>query len=361
LKTPYALLRAAAWPGRLLRGRRRAAFDLSRVTRLWVHKPDHLGDAVLARPALAMLRAALPRAEIRVACDPAAAPLLALDAPIAPEPWPSPFLGGTGSIRDYRRRARVFAPELVVNLRYDVRDIALCHTLGVPFVVTYDHRGAAAWATHPGPPPLPDVPEADNHVALLRATLGLEPVAPAPLPLPENARRGAAQAWDETSATGPKIVLHAAARTPAKSWPAAHWRELTQLLHERFSARLALIGEAADALLNRQIAAGLPSVRDWSGRFTLVETAAVIQAADLLIGIDSGPGHLARAVGAPVISIMSGTNSTRRWAPDASRALTYLVTCAPCSRETCNVAGHPCLRGIEPRRVAEEAMKVLGR
>jgi ADP-heptose:LPS heptosyltransferase len=360
MKTPYLLLRAAAWPGLPRRNRRRAAFDPAHVQRIWVHKPDHLGDALLARPALFALHAAFPRAELRVACDPAAAPLLALDRIAAPEPWASPFLGGDGRLRDYRRRVRAWAPDLIVNLRHDVRDILLCARLGAPYLATYDHRGLAASATHPAPPPLPDRPEADNHLALLAATLSVSPLTPPPLTPPDDARRTAEQAWREFERDGPRIVLHAAARTPAKTWPLAHWRTLIELLAASGAPRLALIGERSDSEINREIARGLPHVSDWTGRFDLPETAAIIQAAELFVGVDSGPGHLAHAVGAPLVSIMSGANDTRRWAPASSRALSFLVTCAPCSREMCPVAGHPCLRNIEPDRVARAAAEVLG-
>ncbi len=355
----YAILRLAAWPGRRRRCQRALAFDPARARRIWVHKPDHLGDAVLARPALATLRAACPNAEIRVACDPAAASLLALDGAWHVEPWASPFLGGDGEWREYRRRVRAFAPDLLVNLRHDVRDILLCTALA-PCLVSYDHRGVASSATHAGSPPADDRPEAENHVALLQDTLGLSAAALGPLPLPNEAVRRAAAAWGGVEGSGPKIVLHAAARTPAKLWPVSHWRELIKLLRAQHHARLALVGGAPDADLNQEIARDVSAVVNWAGRLSLVETTAAIATADLLIGIDSGPGHLARAVGTPVVSLMSGTNETRRWAPVAAHTLTFLVTCAPCHRESCHVDGHPCLSRIEPARVAVCVAEVLG-
>jgi ADP-heptose:LPS heptosyltransferase len=124
--------------------------------------------------------------------------------------------------------------------------------------------------------------------------------------------------------------------------------------------RLALLGAAEDRVLNAQIVEGLDGVADWAGRFSLAETAAAIAAADLLVGVDSGPGHLARSLGVKVVSIMSGANSTVRWAPDPASALTQPVPCAPCRRTRCPVTGHPCLAGVTPERVFAAAQEALG-
>ncbi len=356
----YRLLQLAAAPVAAGRQRRAAAFRADAVRRIWVHKPDHLGDALLARPALATLRAAFPHAEIVFACSPPAAPLFAADAAgVSPFAWDSPFLGGHDKLPAYCRAARRRRPDLVVNLRHDVRDIALCATLGARWLVTYDHRGAGKLAAFAGAPPRHDRAEADNHVALLTETLGLAPVAPGRLAPPADALP-AARAWDELPGDGPRVALHAAARTPAKVWPVAHWRRLIAMLADARVRRLALLGAAADRAFVSQIAEGAPVV-DWSGRFSVGETAAVVGAADAFVGVDSGPGHLARALGVPVISLMSGTNETPRWAPDPARALLHPVSCAPCHLTRCPVAGHPCLREIAPERAFAAALEVCGR
>ncbi len=355
----YRLIALAGAPGAAERRRRAAEFRRDAVRRIWVHKPDHLGDALLARPALAMLRAGFPDAEIVFACSPLAAPLLAGDfhgAEIVA--WDSRFLGGDDRIISYLRRARRWAPDLVVNLRHDVRDILLCTAFGGRWLASYDHRGAAVFATFPGAPPRNDRPESANHTALLTETLGLDP-APAPSLTPPPAAQAAAAAWDELRGAGPRVALHAAARTPAKTWPVAQWRGLTRMLAGAGVRRLALLGAAGDRALGAQIAQDNAPVVDWSGRFSVAETAAAVAAADLLIGVDSGLGHLARALGVPVVSLMSGTNETLRWAPDPAWALTEPVACAPCHLHRCPVGGHPCLRGIAPERAFAAAREVL--
>ncbi|HPM75969.1 MAG TPA: glycosyltransferase family 9 protein [bacterium] len=330
------------------------------MRRIWVHKPDHLGDYLLARAALAMLQTAWPQATLTVACHPAAQPLVELDGHRA-FAWASPFLHGTDRVPAYRQAVRDTAPDLLVNLRHDWRDMLLCTTLDVPRVVSYDHRGAASLATHPGAPPVEQRYEADNHAALLHEALALPIVAASPLSLTTPLIATAQQVWEKVAGAGPRIALHAAARTPAKTWPAAHWRELIALLHDRLDARLLLLGGPSDRPFDRLLAADRPYLFDATGRFTIVESAALIAQADLSVGVDSGPAHLARAVGTPVVTIMSGANVAARWAADATHALVHPVPCAPCRQERCPVPGHPCLSGLRPGNVWEMIERVLPR
>jgi len=356
----YRWFALAARPTQSRRQRRARSFRAATIRRIWVHKPDHLGDVLLARPALAALRAAFPAAEITVACRPEAAPLLAGDAlRLHTYDWPSPFLGGDGSFRAYHRAVRRLQPDLLLNLRQDVHDILWCTLQGAPYYAGYDHRGSAAFATHPGGPPREDRPETENHLALLRESLGIEPVEPPPLFLPDAALEKARAAWAAWPG-GRRVVLHAAARTAAKMWPAAHWRRLAELLASDGQTRPVLIGAPEDRELGEQISRAPSPVIDWTGRFSLLETAGLLGRADLLIGIDSAPGHLAATLGVKVVSIMSGTNSAVRWAPRGAVVLTHSVECAPCRRESCPVGGHPCLAELSPETVYQAARESLG-
>ena len=166
---------------------------------------------------------------------------------------------------------------------------------------------------------------------------------------------------ENVTGNGPRIALHAAARTPAKTWPAAHWRELIVLLRDRLDARLLLLGGAADREFNRSLIVGHDFMLDAAGKFSLAESAALIAQADLLVGVDSGPAHLASAVGTPLVTIMSGTNVAARWTADPSHALVQPVSCAPCRRERCPEPGHPCLSGLRPGNVWETIERVLPR
>ena len=92
--------------------------------------------------------------------------------------------------------------------------------------------------------------------------------------------------------------------------------------------------------------------------------AASLARAQLLIACDSGPVHLAAAVGTPVLALF-GPTSTVRWAPPPpGRALSLGLTCAPCSNhggDFCPRGHHRCLADLGPDAVIEAARAMLGR
>jgi ADP-heptose:LPS heptosyltransferase len=101
-------------------------------------------------------------------------------------------------------------------------------------------------------------------------------------------------------------------------------------------------------------------VENWIGRLSLVELAAVLDRAALMIGADSGPAHMAAAVGTPTVVLFSGTNCQEQWRPPGEHVtvLAHDVPCRPChQKKTCPVDGHPCMTGITPEQVAEAVRK----
>jgi lipopolysaccharide heptosyltransferase II len=216
---------------------------------------------------------------------------------------------------------------------------------------------------------VPNRPEAESRLALL-AELGIrpddEPWRPVVQPS-EEARRRAGQWWDylreKTPANGPRIVIHVGAGTEAKRWPAEHWRELLGWMIVQLRAQVVLVGSKADRIIARHILGPQPceGVADWTGQLCLVELAAVLERADLMVGADSGPAHLAAAVGAPVVALFSGTNNPRQWQPSGESVcvVRHEVSCSPCHREQCPLADHPCMAELRPEQVAKAVEQVI--
>lgn len=213
-------------------------------------------------------------------------------------------------------------------------------------------------------------PEIESRMALL-ARLGIRPsraVHRRPSLVPSGAARDrVARELAEFSAReptiGPRIVLHVGAGTRAKSWPVDHWRELLGRIIVGHGAQVILVGNRRDRTIAGQILAGRdwPGVADWTGRLSVVELAALLQRADLLVGADSGPAHLAAAVGAAAVVLFSGTNSPRQWQPCGRRVrvIRHRVGCSPCHRERCPRADHQCMRLLRPWQVAAEVEQSL--
>jgi len=221
-----------------------------------------------------------------------------------------------------------------------------------------------------GPEFVADRPEVESRMALL-AALGIGPSkagARRPSFRPTAAaqrritRRLAELSGPEPTA-GPRVVLHVGAGTPAKAWPVGHWRELLGRIIVGHGAQVVLAGSRQDRTVAAEILGGRawPGVADWTGRLSVVELAALLEQADLLVGADSGPACLAAAVGTPVVVLFSGTNSPRQWQPCGEQVvlIRLAVGCSPCHRQRCPRADHPCMGLLRPRRVADEGDKVL--
>ncbi|HEV3023623.1 MAG TPA: glycosyltransferase family 9 protein [Pirellulales bacterium] len=159
----------------------------------------------------------------------------------------------------------------------------------------------------------------------------------------------------------PLFVLHVGAGTQAKRWPAERWRELLGRIIVEHGAKVVLIGVRSERRWAEAITGGLawPGVDDWTGRLSLVETAALIERADVFIGADSGPAHLAAAVGTPAVVLFSGTNRVEQWRPWGRHivVLRHEVACSPCHRQVCPWVEHPCMSGL----TAQAVSRAIGR
>jgi heptosyltransferase-2 len=151
-------------------------------------------------------------------------------------------------------------------------------------------------------------------------------------------------------------VLHCGAGTQAKTWPVERWRELVGRLLVEHNAQIILVGGNRDIATAETILGerDWPGVIDLTGRLSLMQLAAMLQQADVLVGADSGPAHLAAAVGTPVVALFSGTNRAEQWRPWGPRVtvLRHGVRCAPCHNEQCPLLDHPCMSGLQAADVA---------
>jgi lipopolysaccharide heptosyltransferase I len=101
----------------------------------------------------------------------------------------------------------------------------------------------------------------------------------------------------------PWIVMAAGSRWVTKRWLPAHFAELARRAQERYDGAIVFVGSGDEAELSAAIACELSGVwRDLTGRTTLPQLAAVIEQADLMIANDTGPLHLAAALGRPLVA-----------------------------------------------------------
>ena len=158
------------------------------------------------------------------------------------------------------------------------------------------------------------------------------------------------------------ICVHAGATAESRRYP-AHMMVRALIALRGDGRRILLLGGHEDPALAVALADGrrlLPGLVDLSDGLTLGELGAALQGAAVVICNNSGPAHIAAAVGAPVVDLYALTNPQHTpWRTDA-RVLSHDVPCKYCYRSVCPQGHHACLAGVAPESVACAAQELLG-
>ena len=342
--------------GALLRRVQRRAPQ--RIERVLVIKPDHLGDVLLLTPALRALRQQLPQAHITLLVGSWSRAVVAHNLDIDTLQI-CQFPG-------FARQAKTSAWEpyrlllqtawLLRSSRYDAAIIArddhwwgalLATLVGVPVRIGYNIATVAPFLTHVLPH------DATTHVTqqaldLVAALTGtLVATRPALRPPVTDIDRNWAARWLVEQGFGdqPVAAIHPGTGGQAKLWLPQRWAEIADALHER-GTRVLLTGGPGEAALVEQIAAQMQQApATLVGTASVGQLAAVYQHCAVVLGVDSGPLHLATSVGTPTV-VVFGPSDLRRYGPwgDETRhhVLRSGLWCSPCNNLEC------CPRGTAP-------------
>lgn len=212
---------------------------------------------------------------------------------------------------------------------------------GIPWIGAYceDYPGSLLDLRHRDPDE--DVPEAERAMSLVRAA-GYghgDSCLSVRRPLP-----------DTTHITGREsyVVVHPGASVPARRPAPDRSRAIVSALLAE-GHRVVVTGTADEARLAAHVACD--DATNVAGRLDLAQLADVLDRADVVVAPNTGPAHLAAAVGTPVVSLFAPVVPLTRWAPHGVPRIVLGDQSAPC-RDTrarhCPVRGHPCLNGIAP-------------
>jgi ADP-heptose:LPS heptosyltransferase len=151
--------------------------------------------------------------------------------------------------------------------------------------------------------------------------------------------------------TEPYVVYHPGAAVPSRRPTAEHSRRIVAALVAA-GHRVLVTGDRAESTLTGYVSADLAV--DLGGRLTLPQLAAVLDRASVVVAPNTGPAHLAAAVGTPVVSLFAPVVPAARWAPHGVPRVVLGDQTAEC-RETravaCPVPGHPCLSSVSADEV----------
>lgn len=330
------------------------------VRSILVVRYSALGDVVLATSVIEPLRVRFPEARIEWVTDPAYAPLLegipGLSAVhVLERSGAGHSARGAGLIRRLMGRF-----DLAIDLQNKVRSAILCIAASRNRLAFRRRTfGKALLSLFGNDPPL-----ARAHATVLYrealASLGVGPPGRIQIHLSPSARALGADALAPVKA--PIVAVAPGARWATKRWPAERFAAAADALAAQ-GYSIVLAGgpgdrEAFDAF---RAAVRAPVAADLSF-LPLDALAAALARVKLLIACDSGPVHLATAVGTPVLALF-GPTSTQRWGPpQPGRALALGLPCSPCSNhggDVCPEGSHACLADLGVDRVVAAAREML--
>lgn len=154
------------------------------------------------------------------------------------------------------------------------------------------------------------------------------------------------------------VVVHPGADAEARAYP--RWAEVVALLTDQ-GHDVVVTGGPDERELTAAVAGG--RALDLGGRLSVAELAGVLREADVLAVGNTGPAHLAAAVGTPVVSLFSPVVPLTRWAPHTPHRVVLGDQSAPCAgsrARACPVPGHPCLADVAPTTVVAAVAQLVG-
>jgi len=359
-------------------------------------KLSAVGDVIHTIPVLNKLRRRYPSAQLDWLVTPAIAELLRHNPAITnviefarqdwSRPWtPAPFV----SYARLAAKLRANAYDLVVDMHGQFRTAVFALATGAPVRIGFDRPRARVWDASPRtfsaearkhawqgaregswlaytdhiPVPTLDLHAVDRYLSV-GPILGLEEDPPDfSFPIPQAASANIESLLHRHDIAGAPLV----AMAPGTIWETKHWgtdkfaEVARHFLQKGFA--VALMGSRRERVVCEEVARLAPGSVDVAGETTLTELAALVRRSAISVTNDSGPMHLAVALGRPVVSVFGPTDPI--WIGPYGRADAVLragVPCSPCLLRQLSRCRHDhvCMENVSARAVIERMEHVLG-
>lgn len=360
-----------------------------------------LGDLILYLPLVDALRAANPQAEITFMGTASTAPILeqypgidhVLTLPVLPRTW----VDSVPVLRDYRRFAGMarFCRSIAGHEQFDMALIPrggadpffsahAAWLMGVPRIYGYSSalEPERAFMQTGSDALMTDKVRSKGHLhesmravevaavaGLLRSDCGHEQQAVAGLTKLAYAQEvPLAAGLSPDGSRRPYAVVAAGAGALRRQWPPERFRQIAVRLNRELGMTVLVTGSSAEAPLAAAISQGDPEIRDLCGKLTLLQLICLMSRAALFVGNDSGPGHMAGALGVPTVSLNAYAASgpvDHHQSPARNQPVGPRVAVVrpqhflpPCADECVAPALH-CLSQIQPEEVWRAVLAVL--
>ena len=361
--------------GSAVRSAWRRAVRAPSPQRILLLRLERIGDLLMALPAIQDVRQLAPNADIDVIVGSWNASLARMISAVTRvETLDANWLArgssgqGVGQLLRHALTWRQRQYDFAINFEPDIRSNLLLAASGASFAAGYS-TGGGGGLLDLAIEYNPRAHTSDNARTLVAAVFGRGANDDEPfrsLTIPESAKREAALRLPSTQC-GPLVGVHVSGGRAIKQWLPERFAEVARQLSSEQGATIVLTGGQEDAALVATVTVALRGCRviDLSGNLDLPTLAAILERLDLLVTGDTGPMHLAGAVGIPVVAVF-GPSDPARYALRGphDRVVRVDLPCSPCNRirrppERC--VGHTpdCLVSVTSASVFDAAISAL--
>lgn len=337
---------------------------------------DALGDVLMTTPALRALKETCPARRLTLLTSPAATPLASLvpeidDVIVYDAPWMKATAPRHDSRPDKRmirrlRRGRFDAAVIfTVYSQNPLPAALLCYLADIPLRLAHCHENPyqllSDWIIDKEPQA--GIRHEVQRQLDLVATIGCRTTGERlSLRVPAAARHKIRAHLDRIGIEpdGRWVVIHPGASAPSRRYPLEGFIEVARRLRNDHGCRVVVTGADGEChlaeCLQRAVGIGCDCL---AGCLDLPELAALLEAAPVVICNNTGPAHVAAAVGTPVVDLYALTNPQHTPWGVPSRVLNHDVPCKYCYKSVCPQLHHDCLRKVTPEQVVAAACELL--
>jgi lipopolysaccharide heptosyltransferase I len=311
-----------------------------------------LGDIVHAIPAAAAIRRAHPVARIDWLVDVRHNDLLQLVRPVDNR-IPVNTSAGTSILRTVRllRRGRY---DVAIDLQGLLKSAVLARLSGAARVIGFPapllrERGARLFYTETAGDAAPHIIE--KNLSILRAIGVRVPDVEFPLEYPDSQIASVVRAKLGIGPAEPFAIINPGAAWPNKRWPPVYFAEVARALVKKHNLRSIVLWGPGEERLAQTVVTAADGTAAVSPATTITDLVSLARAAAIMISGDTGPMHLAGAVGTPLVGIFGPTDAERNgpWTED-DLTVSRFRSCACHYQRQCRLAAW-CLLDISPREV----------
>jgi lipopolysaccharide heptosyltransferase II len=337
---------------------------------------DTLGDVLMTTPAVRALRESRPGRRVTLLTSPAGAAIAALipqfdDVLVYDAPWMKATAPRADSRPEYAMADRLRAAEFdaaVIFTVYSQNPLPsafLCCLADIPLRLAHCHENPYQLLTDwvPDPEPQQFVRHEVRRQLDLVAAVGCHTADERmSLRVPEGAAGEVRRLLAASGLSGhrPWAVMHPGATAASRRYPPESFAAVARRVVRDLGHAVVVTGTANEQELVDEIgrAAGVPLL-SLAGRLDLGQLAALLELAPLLISNNTGPVHMAAALGTPVVDLYALTNPQHTPWATPHRVLYHDVPCKYCYKSVCPEGHHDCLRLVHPEAVVQAACELL--